>query len=44
MVSKTDRKMERTRRHKRVRTKVSGTAEKAAYVRRNTSRLTERSI
>ena len=28
MVSKTDRKMERTRRHKRVRTKVSGTAER----------------
>ena len=28
MVSKTDRKMERTRRHKRVRTKISGTAER----------------
>ena len=28
MVSKTDRKLERTRRHKRVRTKVSGTAER----------------
>ena len=28
MVSKTDRKLERTRRHARVRTKVSGTAEK----------------
>ncbi|MDR0978632.1 MAG: 50S ribosomal protein L18 [Lachnospiraceae bacterium] len=27
MVSKTDRKMERERRHKRVRTKISGTAE-----------------
>ena len=27
MVSKTNRKLERTRRHKRVRTKVSGTAE-----------------
>ena len=27
MVSKTDRKAERTRRHKRVRTKISGTAE-----------------
>lgn len=28
MVSNTDRKLERTRRHKRVRTKVSGTAER----------------
>ena len=28
MVSKTDRKLERTRRHARVRTKVSGTAER----------------
>ena len=28
MVSKTNRKLERTRRHKRVRTKVSGTAER----------------
>ena len=28
MVSKTDRKFERTRRHKRVRSKVSGTAER----------------
>lgn len=28
MVSKTDRKLERTRRHKRVRTKISGTAER----------------
>ena len=28
MVSKTDRKLERDRRHKRVRTKVSGTAER----------------
>ena len=28
MVSNTDRKMERVRRHKRVRTKVSGTAER----------------
>ena len=28
MVKKTDRKMERTRRHKRVRTKISGTAER----------------
>lgn len=28
MVSKTDRKMERERRHKRVRTKISGTAER----------------
>ena len=28
MVSKTDRKLERTRRHDRVRTKVSGTAER----------------
>ena len=28
MVSKTDRKMERIRRHKRVRTKISGTAER----------------
>ena len=28
MVSKTDRKLERTRRHVRVRTKVSGTAER----------------
>ena len=28
MVKKTDRKFERTRRHKRVRTKVSGTAER----------------
>ena len=28
MVGKTDRKLERTRRHKRVRTKVSGTAER----------------
>ena len=28
MVSKTDRKLERARRHKRVRTKVSGTAER----------------
>ena len=28
MVSKTDRKLERVRRHKRVRTKVSGTAER----------------
>ncbi len=27
MISKTDRKMERERRHKRVRTKISGTAE-----------------
>ncbi|MBR3152638.1 MAG: 50S ribosomal protein L18 [Clostridia bacterium] len=27
MVSKTDRKLERVRRHKRVRTKISGTAE-----------------
>ena len=27
MVSKTDRKFERDRRHKRVRTKISGTAE-----------------
>ena len=27
MVSKTDRKLERTRRHERVRTKISGTAE-----------------
>ena len=27
MVKKTDRKMERTRRHKRVRTKISGTSE-----------------
>ena len=28
MVGKTDRKLERTRRHKRVRTKISGTAER----------------
>ena len=28
MVSKTNRKLERTRRHKRVRTKISGTAER----------------
>lgn len=28
MVSKTDRKLERERRHKRVRTKISGTAER----------------
>ena len=28
MVSKTDRKLERARRHKRVRTKISGTAER----------------
>ena len=28
MVKKTDRKMERTRRHLRVRTKISGTAER----------------
>ena len=28
MVGKTDRKLERTRRHKRVRTKLSGTAER----------------
>ena len=28
MVKKTDRKMERTRRHLRVRTKVSGTSER----------------
>jgi len=28
MISKTDRKMERERRHKRVRTKVSGTSER----------------
>ena len=28
MVSQTDRKLERTRRHKRVRTKISGTAER----------------
>lgn len=28
MVSKTDRKMERERRHKRVRTKISGTADR----------------
>ena len=28
MVKKTDRKMERTRRHKRVRTKISGTPER----------------
>ena len=28
MVTKTDRKLERTRRHKRVRTKISGTAER----------------
>ena len=28
MVKKTDRKMERTRRHIRVRTKISGTAER----------------
>ena len=28
MISKTDRKLERTRRHARVRTKVSGTAER----------------
>ena len=28
MISQTDRKLERTRRHKRVRTKISGTAER----------------
>ena len=28
MVGKTDRKLDRTRRHKRVRTKISGTAER----------------
>jgi large subunit ribosomal protein L18 len=39
MVSKTDRKMERVRRHKRVRAKISGTAEcpRLCVYRSNTS-------
>ena len=39
MVSKTDRKLERNRRHARVRTKVSGTAERPrlCVYRRNTN-------